>query len=176
MGSPAQSTSVFSPHLQPTRITSEFASAHLRCHWQKAEYWYGSRPEDTASSQYSFQHRVRVTPRLISSESTFSWSIGNFPECDSLFGQGRPLIAASSSSSGKGHSSPTLRACFSTACTVEVAHPHECAVLAWLTPIAPDRRISLYLTMLFLSLGGHETPFAPSLSILKGKTRRMPGP
>ena len=39
IGSPAQSTSVFSPHLQPTRIVNAFASAHLRCRSQNAEYW-----------------------------------------------------------------------------------------------------------------------------------------
>ncbi len=81
-------------------------------------------------------------------------------EVGSALGYRRFLIAASSVSSGKGHSSPTARARFSTSCTVECAHPHEWAVLAWLTPIARNRRISRYLTIFFLYLDGHGTPFA----------------
>ena len=142
-------------------MVKAFASAHLRCRWQKAEYWYGSPPEATACSQYSFQHSVRVMPRRISSASTFSWSIGCFADRDSVLGYRRLLIAASSISSGKGHSNPTARARFSTSCTVEGAHPHEWAVLTWLTPIARNRRISRYLTIFFLPLDGRGAPLAP---------------
>lgn len=56
---------------------------------------------------------------------------------------------SSPTSSGSGHDNPTARARFSTSCTVEGAQPHECAVLTWLTPIACNLRISLYLTILF---------------------------
>ena len=107
MASPAQSTSIFSPRLQPTRMVNAFASAHLRWSWQKAEYWYGSPPEATASSQYSFQHSVSVMPRRISSVSTFPWSIGNFADRDCALGYSLARIAALSISSGSGHSSPT---------------------------------------------------------------------
>ncbi len=143
----AQSTSVFSPHLQPTRIVNALASIHLRCSWQNAEHWHGSPPDATATSQYSFQHSVSVMPRCISSASTFPWSIGSFANRDSALGYSLARIAASPISSGSGHARPAALACFSTSCTVDCAHPHEWAVFAWLTPMALKRRISLYSTV-----------------------------
>ena len=170
MASPAQLTSIFSPRLQPTRMVNAFASAHLRWSWQKAEYWYGSPPEATASSQYSFQHSVSVMPRRISSVSTFPWSIGNFADRDCALGYSLARIAALSISSGSGYSSPMALARFSASCTVDAAQPQEWAVFCWLTPIALKRRISLYLTIhLPFSRWPRDAPRVPAIDSRKEK-------
>ena len=71
------------------------------------------------------------------------------------------LMAASSISSGSGHDSWCALAARSTSETVDCAHPHENDMLFWLTPIAANLRISLYLTMIIPFSRWPSAPFAP---------------
>ena len=79
-------------------------------------------------------------------------------------------IAASSISSGSGHDSWCALAARSTSETVDCAHPHEKAMLFWLTPIAANLRISLYLTISFPFSRWPTAPLWRQIDSKKGKS------
>ena len=80
-------------------------------------------------------------------------------------------IAASSISSGSGHDSWCALAALKTSDTVDWAHPHENAMLFWLTPIAANLRISLYLTIFFPFSRWPPAPLWCQLDSRKGRAR-----
>ena len=81
------------------------------------------------------------------------------------------LMVASSISSGSGHAIPCARAALKTSDTVDWAHPHECAMPSWLTPIAANRRISLYLTIFSSFLSMASGALCAKAILEKGKAR-----
>lgn len=160
--SPTQSTWMASAGLCSMRMRTSWLWAQPRCPLQKAGYMQGSSPLAIAASRYSFHSGDIVMPRLPNSAAMLPWSMVALSlDLRALLGQMTDLTVASSTSSGSGHAIPRARAAPKTSDTVDRAHPHEYAMPSWLTPIAANRRISLYLTILLPFSRWPWAPFAP---------------